>query len=98
MSLADEMRTISQNAGNSPVDAAYACTIKEIKEAAEKGKREIVWDPHIPNYRDLGFDSMWPSERDKELLKEKLEREGFRIVKPFRVSGGVTQLTEYVQW
>ena len=98
MSLADEMRTISENAGNSPVDAAYACAIKEIKEAAEKGKREIVWSPHILNYRELGFDSMWISERDQELLKEKLKREGFRVVMPHRVIGGVTQLTEYVQW
>lgn len=98
MSLADEMRTISKNAGNSPVDAAYACAIKEIKEAAEKGKREIVWSPHILNWRELGFDDMYLSERDQELLKEKLKREGFKIVKPYRVSGGVTQLTEYVQW
>lgn len=98
MSLADEMRTISKKAGNSPTEAAYAYTIKAIKEAAEKGKREIVWDPSVPNYRELGFDSRWLSERNKELLKEKLENDGFRIVKPYRVSCGVTQLTEYIQW
>lgn len=98
MSLAEEMRNISANAGKSPVDAAYACVIKEIKEAAEHGKREIVWSPCIRNWRELGFDNMYLSDRDKELLKDKLREEGFKVVKPYRVIGGVTQFTEYVQW
>lgn len=98
MSLADEMRAISNNAGKSPVDAAYACAINEIQEAAKEGKREIVWSPHILNYKELGFDSMWISDRDTELLKERLESEGFRIVQPMRYSCGVMQLTKYVQW
>ena len=98
MGLADEMRRISNNAGHSAVDAAYACAIKEIKEAAEAGKREIVWSPHILNYRELGFEDMYISDRDKELLRERLEREGFRIVQPGRYSGGVLQTTKYIQW
>ena len=99
MSLAEEMREIAEKAaGNSVVDAAYATVMEKIKVAAESGKREIVWDPYIRNYIELGFDSRYLCERDKELLKEKLEHDGFKIVKPMRYSGGVLQTTEYIQW
>lgn len=99
MSLAEEMREIAEKAaGNSVVDAAYATVMEMIKVAAESGKREIVWDPYIRNYIELGFDSRYLCARDKELLKEKLENDGFKIVKPMRYSGGVLQTTEYIQW
>jgi hypothetical protein len=98
MNIAEEMRIIAENAGKSAVDSAYATVIDKIKVAAESGKREIVWDPYIKNYTELGFDSRYLCERDKELLKEKLERDGFKIVCPMRISGGVLQTTEYIQW
>lgn len=98
MNMAEEMRRLAENAGKSAVDAAYATMMKKIKEAAQEGKREIVWHPYISNYKELGFESCYLSARDKELLREKIERDGFRVVLPHRYSGGVLQVTEYVQW
>ena len=98
MSLADEMRAISAQAGNGKVEAAYATVMDSIKKAAEEGRREIVWSPYIRDHRKYGYDSMYITDREKELLRDKLEREGFRIVQPHRVSGGIVQLTKYIQW
>ena len=99
MGLADEMRRISENADKGVVEDAYNVIIKRIKEASEEGRREIVWSPAVSNPEKFGMKYVWEiSERDKELLKEKLEREGFRIVQPGRYSGGVLQTTKYVQW
>ena len=99
MSLADEMRRISENADKGIVEDAYNVIIKRIKEASEEGRREIVWSPTVSDPKKFGLKyNFCISERDKELLRDKLEREGFRIVCPHRVSCGVVQLTEYIQW
>ena len=98
MSLADEMRTLSEKAGNSKADAAFASVMEIIKGAAERGRREIVWAPYIHNYKELGYDDGYISDREEELLKEKLENSGFRIVQPNRISAGVRQTTKYIQW
>lgn len=99
MSLADEMRGISQAQGKGIVEDAYQVALRRIKEAAEEGKREIVWSPAVSDPKKFGLKYAFEiSDREEELLKERLEREGFRIVCPHRVIGGVVQRTEYIQW
>ena len=99
MGLADEMRRISENADKGVVEDAYNVIIRRIKEASEEGLREIVWSPAVSNPEKFGMKYVWEiSSRDRELLKEKLEQEGFRIVQPGRYSGGVRQVTKYIQW
>lgn len=99
MSLADEMRGISQAQGGGIVEDAYQVALKRIRKAAEEGKQEIVWSPSVSDPKKFGLDYAFSlSDRDKELLKERLERDGFRVVCPHRISAGVIQRTEYIQW
>ena len=99
MNIAEEMKVLSQERNKGIVDDAYYEALRRIREAAEEGKREIVWSPAVSDPKKFGMKYAFEiSDRDKELLKERLEREGFKIVCPHRVSGGVLQRTEYIQW
>ena len=99
MSLADEMRGISQAHNNGIVEDAYQVALKRIRLATDEGLREIVWSPAVSDPKKFGLKYAFDiSDRDKELLKERLERDGFRILCPYRTSGGVVQRTEYIQW
>ena len=99
MGLADEMRGISQAHNSGIVEDAYQVALKRIRLAADEGLREIVWSPAVSDPKKFGLKYAFDiSDRDKELLKAKLERDGFRILCPHRVIGGVIQTTEYIQW
>ena len=94
MSLANEMRNISDNAINEDVKLlkAYEEVIDNIKKAARDGKREVVF-PYF-KYETLGeYFEM------KDKIKNKLSDDGFRVCKGSSIGKGMGNWeTEYVVW
>lgn len=97
MSIADEMRNISKENCTDYVQDAYEYSLKWIKHYASEGKRENVFSPYSPK-KNADTGNGYLSERDKELLRERLRADGFTVCVPHRYSGGVLQITEYIQW
>ena len=97
MSIADEMRNISNQNGIDYVQDAYEYSLKWVKHYASEGERESVFSPYSPKKdADTGYGYL--SARDKELLRDRLRADGFTVCVPHRYSGGVLQRTEYIQW
>ena len=94
MSLASEMRNISDSANNADTKLlkAYEEVINAIKQAASEGKREKVF-PYFP-HETLGeyFDM-------KEKIINKLNSDGFKVCKGSQIGKGMGNWeTEYVVW
>ena len=97
MNIADEMRNISKQSGTDYVQDAYEYELKYIKQYASEGRREKTFSGYSPK-KNKDTDCGYLSARDKELLRDRLRADGFTVCVPHRYSGGVLQVTEYVQW
>ena len=94
MSLASEMRNISDSANNADTKLlkAYEEVIRDIKKAANDGKRECVfpWFSH---------DTLGEYFEMKDKVKNKLSNDGFRVCKGSSIGKGMGNWeTEYVVW
>lgn len=97
MSIADEMRNISKQNGTDYVQDAYEYELEWIKHDASEGRREKSFSGYSPKKKkDTNYGYL--SAREKELLRERLRADGFTVCVPRRYSGGVLQITEYIQW
>ena len=93
MSLADEMRTVSNNAANNNnyVSEHFEQAKKLIQEAAAEGKRYLCFYDFCHPCND-GY-----NKDNEQMLISKLKQNGFDIKQKWQIFGG-NQISPYVVW
>lgn len=93
MSLADEMRIVSNSASDNNVYVSkhFEQAKRLIREAASKGDRYLCFYDFC-HPLDVGY-----SKSNEQMLITKLKEHGFHIKEKWRIFGG-NQITPYVVW
>ena len=96
--LANEMKNLSETSrnNNDVIKEYWEDVIEKIKESAKEGKNEISF------YQKFYYDfhnEKYDVQELRDIMKKKLEDEGFKVVKGYQIGKGVRNSESmYIIW